>query len=667
MIFHFSNNGKSIRMPLLVLPLLFSLMLAELPLLVSSAAEDEIAIESTSENVRTHKKSKDEWRKPTSKKKTDDEDGYYGSLKKKVDEDTATGNQATSNSNSSVPAQPTPESSQQQPPASTSPPGDKQQVPSAEVSSAPTASVISRSEPKLFLWKGGRDKQSVYILGTIHVAQKSFYPLPPEIDKALHESQVLYVEALSPTAKQSQAVQELNKKRGLYPAGDKLSKHLSSDTTQLFNSYLDWAGESLSMYEEHRPWLVEELVSAAALRRHGFKPENGIDLYLVHEAEKSNKKIDGLETPESHIELLANVPDDVQDRSLGLTVRRLPEMPRFVEQATRAWRNGDPVAMERILREDADLSADSKAAYEKIVTARNKSMAATLDRVLKDGTTFVAVGSAHVVGETGIVKLLEQKGFKFEQVTPAPRFPVQTQSAQRSSGKLRRMSFPEGRFSISMPGTPEMEYQDAEIGRGLRLRVVLYGYPEYFGKYLAGYVIVPQQLDMNNPALKENLLNSMVNSIATGGGKAATAPAGKTAKSKAAPTKPVIVSQSAMNFQGHPGREVLTKAKDATGSETYARIRFFVVGHYLYIIGGEGKKVWLDSPACMDYVNSFLIASQASPSSKHTSWDRSHKEFSSNMDMMHRKHSEEFSRHRADFTRDRNAQKSRWEREHGHF
>ena len=49
-------------------------------------------------------------------------------------------------------------------------------------------------EEKLFLWKATKGDDTVWLLGTIHVAKKNFYPLPKEILKAFSRSNHLLVE-----------------------------------------------------------------------------------------------------------------------------------------------------------------------------------------------------------------------------------------------------------------------------------------------------------------------------------------------------------------------------------------------------------------------------------------------------------------------------------------
>ena len=46
---------------------------------------------------------------------------------------------------------------------------------------------------------------------------------------------------------------------------------------------------------------------------------------------------------------------------------------------------------------------------------RNEKWIATIPSIIKDKSTLIAVGSAHLAGEKGLINLLKAKGYK---VTP---------------------------------------------------------------------------------------------------------------------------------------------------------------------------------------------------------------------------------------------------------
>src|SRR5437660_1575251 len=87
-----------------------------------------------------------------------------------------------------------------------------------------------------FLWKVSSKTTTVYLLGSMHVAKADLFPLPKEIEDAFAKSKTLVVELNTEGLDQTK-MQKLLLQKGLYPAGDKLSKHLSKKTLDLLEQY----------------------------------------------------------------------------------------------------------------------------------------------------------------------------------------------------------------------------------------------------------------------------------------------------------------------------------------------------------------------------------------------------------------------------------------------
>jgi uncharacterized protein YbaP (TraB family) len=59
---------------------------------------------------------------------------------------------------------------------------------------------------------------------------------------------------------------------------------------------------------------------------------------------------------------------------------------------------------------------DNPAAYNSLITERNRNWMPQLDACLKRSTPcFVIVGAAHIVGPQGLLALLRQRGYQIEQ------------------------------------------------------------------------------------------------------------------------------------------------------------------------------------------------------------------------------------------------------------
>jgi uncharacterized protein YbaP (TraB family) len=53
---------------------------------------------------------------------------------------------------------------------------------------------------------------------------------------------------------------------------------------------------------------------------------------------------------------------------------------------------------------------------DELVIKRNKRMAERMQKVLKKGNAFIAIGALHLPGEMGVLRLLEKQGYRVSMV-----------------------------------------------------------------------------------------------------------------------------------------------------------------------------------------------------------------------------------------------------------
>lgn len=511
---------------------------------------------------------------------------------------------------------------------------------------------------KMFMWKATKGDQVVYLLGTIHVAKANFYPLPKEMEQAFQESKALYLEcSMTGNAK----LEKLQEDKTMYVKGDCLSKHLSPETKKVFKDYLNWAGESMDMYEQLQPAFAGACIATSSLRRAGYKPELGIDEHFYDQAKKLKKPVIGLEPMEMHIAgasaLEAGKSSKQLDKELGSMFADMKECQGRLDEILRLWREAD---LEKFDSRDLDENKnnpESKAEYKRIVFDRNVTMVDSLLRQMKGpGPHFVAVGGAHMGTDKGMLALMEQKGFKVEQMKSKP-----TSTAPTTSGKLSRLSFPDGEFSILLPGKPEMEYKDHSTLRSVHYKCVELP----FGLYDVCYINCPGNLS-HKPA---NLIMDLLCAIYI-----------KSFNAKE-------IQHYIWNVPGGVGRELILSGigKDSDGAkelarhgiEASARLRMAVIGSHFYVISAIGSKAWLKSKATEEYMASFKYTPRFeqdsfgrsySSNSAHpaggSSYRRVERRGTDDSEARERHAREDAQRREANWTRDRNADHSRWERLH---
>jgi hypothetical protein len=330
---------------------------------------------------------------------------------------------------SSLPTGPFPTGSSSQSTSSSSNPIQSMSPPPKTIPIAPQTNpvapqVVSTEKPgrRLFFWKATRGQEVVYLLGTVHIATANFYPLAPEIDEAFDESKQLAVEvAIDRHSPDRKMIDDLVKNYGTYKSPDRLSKHLSPDTKKVLDDYLKWAGETMELYEQSKPWYVTELIQASAPRRGEvlkMKSGLGLDRYFLGRAQFLGTKVVELETIDSQLHLHANLSEQVQDKLLQVFLLEYKDSLNEMKGIFDVWLAGDPDKLDAIINRTVHAHPELAAYNSVLLDQRNAGMATKIEQMSKisNAPVFVAVGSAHLLGETGLIASLKKFGYDVQQV-----------------------------------------------------------------------------------------------------------------------------------------------------------------------------------------------------------------------------------------------------------
>ena len=277
---------------------------------------------------------------------------------------------------------------------------------------------------KHFLWKVSDENSSVWLLGSIHVANASFYPLPTVIDSAFTAANELAVEINMSDAYVVSEVQWLMNRHGMLIDGtlhDKLPITLWYSLDSLCTAW----NLPVSTFESMRPWLVATTISSYAYIRAGMKSEYGIDNVLMGRAANSGKPIVSLETAEEQIEALAgsSESDSAGICLLKSTMRELPGVKPLIRNFVKAWKTGDDELLNSLLNEEnVQDYTPSEVLYmeefkQRLLANRNVKMADSVASFLRDDrNVFVVVGVAHLAFEEhNVIENLRNRGFVIER------------------------------------------------------------------------------------------------------------------------------------------------------------------------------------------------------------------------------------------------------------
>ncbi len=270
---------------------------------------------------------------------------------------------------------------------------------------------------KAFFWKVTSAKNpsahaTVYLMGSIHFADKSFYPLRPEIEQAFKKSHALVVE-LDISKADHQAYNRLLLQRGVYKNGNTIKDVVSKATWLQLRQRLQDLNVPYDSVKNYKPGVLVLTLAAVQVMQMGFDPQLGIDAYFLSKA--SQKKIIELETLEQQLNLFLNIPNS--ELLLKESLYSLDEAETLMAEMVGYWKSGDEKKMNQLLFEDAlnDYPMFSEI-YDRLFYDRNNSMTMKIEKILKQqGSYFVVVGSGHLIGDRGIVNALRKNGYNVER------------------------------------------------------------------------------------------------------------------------------------------------------------------------------------------------------------------------------------------------------------
>ena len=285
------------------------------------------------------------------------------------------------------------------------------------------------------LWKVTNGKNTLYLLGTVHVDRSNVYPFHKSLRAALASAQTVIFEL------------DFNDQEGLaefaamqtYSDGTTLKDHISPElyasTVQVFAD-LGMSEEAVAAY---KPWaLANSLMGLSTQDETTTGAPMAIDLYLNSAAVNAGKQIDAVETyafqggifdtlsPEYQEAYLAGYVNlALIDDTLEMTEEQKKELQEAMEYQEKqmdammeTWKAGDAAAFEEIFDKAAVLESTDEL-NSRLFTDRDPNMIEYAAKLLEregENTFFLAVGAGHMVDPGGIIGGLRALGYTVEEL-----------------------------------------------------------------------------------------------------------------------------------------------------------------------------------------------------------------------------------------------------------
>jgi len=247
------------------------------------------------------------------------------------------------------------------------------------------------------LWEvsgNGLSKPS-YLYGTIHMICSTDYFLSEKVKKAFDASEQLLLEINLADPK------ELTEMQKIAMGSEPLSKKLTAEQLSKLDIILKkTTGMSVQQVDSFSLITIMSLIS---MKTFGCDDLKFYEMDFIEKAKARNLEVVGLETVKSQFNTLSSAYSDAEIIS-ALEESDTEETKEMVAE----YKQERLSALFEKATEERVMNAKAK---KYMLDERNQNWIRILPAMIKSKTSFIAVGSAHLAGEQGVINLLRKSGY----------------------------------------------------------------------------------------------------------------------------------------------------------------------------------------------------------------------------------------------------------------
>jgi len=251
---------------------------------------------------------------------------------------------------------------------------------------------------------------SSYLFGTIHSEDPRVTQLPSPVRSRFEKASSASFELMMDMSTMLEATGAM-----FFTAEQSLDKLIDK---ALYQSVIDAMRQHqlpAFMVNRLKPWAIVVTLSTPPMETGKF-----LDLLLYQKAQQLQIPTYGLETVKEQLAVFENIPLTDQIIMLKDTVKNLKNMPTVFEKMHDLYLRRDLTELLRYSIEEMKKSSDNlslvEAFYKRVVDDRNIRMVERMEKHLKAGNAFIAIGALHLPGKKGVLKLLQNSGYRISAV-----------------------------------------------------------------------------------------------------------------------------------------------------------------------------------------------------------------------------------------------------------
>ncbi|EJM99824.1 TraB/GumN family protein [Phyllobacterium sp. YR531] len=254
-----------------------------------------------------------------------------------------------------------------------------------------------------------------WLYGTMHLTDPRVLKLSDAAEQAYSSADTVVIETdeiLDP--KGLFKVMAESPELMMFSDGTTLEKIIPADKLDAVKAALSERGISLGSINKMQPWMLTSMLALPACEL--ARKNQGIaflDIKLAQDAKDKGKQIAGLETIRDQLGAMAALPVKFHIDGVIEMLALGPKMPDIFETMTVLYTQGDVGMIFPLMKSiSPDATGQNYAEFEeRMVNARNRTMAKNAEPIIAKGNAFIAVGALHLPGDQGLVSLLKKQNY----------------------------------------------------------------------------------------------------------------------------------------------------------------------------------------------------------------------------------------------------------------
>ena len=263
------------------------------------------------------------------------------------------------------------------------------------------------------IWVATDFDSTLYLFGTVHLLPDDLVWQREDMRQAFAESGTIFFEVDTGPESQVEGT-VLTTSLGLRSDGLRLSDRLDNYQLNLMEAAANNGDLTIAALDGMQPWLAAEYLTFAAAQNAGLSAALSADEALKSRAAREGKNVIYLESLETQIRASAELPEFIQIRILTETLERFNALGLDATNIAEQWAvGGTDYLTDQLIR---PMKSREPEVFNNLLRDRNRAWANKIARFMEDsGTGFVAVGTAHLLGEQSLLSELREQGYSVQR------------------------------------------------------------------------------------------------------------------------------------------------------------------------------------------------------------------------------------------------------------